>query len=166
MSPFSLSKVDKYYHKQTKSYKDIIDIKFPGELAPEELLIFVADDDPHFLQILNTHFSKLVLESNDKLYKFKVKNFATGKSLLEALKQNPALIFLNYYINKDMPNAISGREILNQIIHINPNQKVLILNDLEEKLRGAFVENGLRDFIMKEEAGLKALNESILELLA
>ncbi|MDX1629274.1 MAG: hypothetical protein R3345_11280, partial [Fulvivirga sp.] len=146
MPRFSLSKVDRYRSERNKSEKDIIDIKFPTELKPQELLVFIADDDPYFLQILNTHFSKLTLEVEDKFYSFDVKNFATGKSCIKALKDNPDLIFLNFYINKELGNAMSGRETLDAILDANPNQKVIILNDLSEGLRGAFVENGLRDY--------------------
>jgi len=165
MSRFSLSKVDKYRSQRSKSDEDIIDLKFPAELRPDELLVYIVEDDPSFLQILNTHFSKLKLEIGEKAYKFKVKNFATGSSCVDELKHNPDLIFLNYYVNKGLPNVITGRETLDKILQVNPNQKVIILNDLEVKLRGAFVEHGLRDFIIQDEAGLKELNNMIREIL-
>lgn len=165
MSRFSLSKVDRYRNQRSRSDEDIIDLKFPAELKTDELLIFIVEDDPSFLQILNTHFSKLTLEVNSKSYKFKVKNYATGQSCLNDMNLNPDLIFLNYYVNQGIPNAISGRETLDKIININPNQKVIILNELEVKLRGAFVENGLRDYIIEDEAGLLELNKSISDIL-
>lgn len=166
MSLFSLSKVDKYRNQRSKSDEDIIDIKFPAELKPIELLVYVVEDDPTFLQILNTHLSKLTLEVEEKKYRFKIKNYATGKSCINALEHNPDLIFLNFYINKGISNALTGRETLDQILQINPNQKVVILNDLEEKMRGAFVENGLRDYIIQDERGLNDLNNSIKEILS
>ncbi|MEP2771382.1 MAG: response regulator [Fulvivirga sp.] len=166
MPLFSLSKVDKYRNQRSKSDEDIIDIKFPVELKPIELLVFVVEDDPVFLQILNTHLSKLTLEVGEVKYRFKVKNYATGNSCIKALENNPDLIFLNFYINKGICNALTGRETLNKILQINPNQKVVILNDLEEKMRGAFVENGLRDYIIQDERGLIALNNSIKEILS
>lgn len=166
MPLFSLSKVDKYRNQRSKSDEDIIDIKFPAELKPIELLVYVVEDDPVFLQILNTHLSKLTLEIGEIKYRFKVKNYATGNSCIHALEHNPDLIFLNFYINKGISNALTGRETLNKILQINPNQKVVILNDLEEKMRGAFVEHGLRDYIIQDERGLIELNNSIKEILA
>jgi len=163
---FSLSKVDKYRSDNNKSVEDIIDIKFPAELKPKELLIFVVEDEPEFLQILNTHFSKLVLPVGENTYKFKVKNYATGQSCIDDLDKNPDLIFLNYYINKGIPNALTGKDTLDTIINTNPNQKVIILNDLEVKLRGAFIENGLRDYIIEDEAGLIDLNKAMQDILS
>lgn len=166
MSRFSLSKVDRYRNQRSRTDEDIIDIKFPAELKTRELLIFIVEDDPSFLQILNTHFSKLILEVNDTKFKFKVKNYATGRSVLKDMNLNPDLIFLNYYLNQGIPNALSGRETVDNIININPNQKVIILNELEVKLRGAFIENGLRDYIIEDEAGLIELNKTISDILA
>ena len=165
MSLFSLSKVDKYRNQNSKSTEDIIDLKFPAELKPKDLLVYVVEDDPSFLQILNTHLSKVKLEVGENVFKFKIKNFATGNSCIKALEHDPDLILLNFYINKGIANALSGRETLNQILNINPNQKVLILNELEEKLRGTFVENGLRDYIIQDERGLNELNKAIEEIL-
>lgn len=166
MSIFSLSKADKYRMKQSKSDSDLIDIKFPAELKPVELLVFVVEDDPSFMQLLNTHFSKLQLPVGDKTYKFKVKNFATGTSCIESYKENPDLIFLNYYINKGMKNVLTGKETLDLIIELNPDQKVIILNDLQSKLEGAFVEKGLRDYIIENDEGLNDLNKAIKDILS
>ncbi len=173
MPLFSFSKIDRYRQAQEARSKDIIDIKFPSELSEDdqqieakELLVFIVDDDPNFMQILNTHFSKLTLKiQNGDEFKFKVKNFATGKSCLEGLTLKPDLIFLNYYINKGLPNALTGKETLDQIIAINPNQKVIILDDLNEKLRGAFIENGLRDYIIQDSDALENLNNSLIDIL-
>ena len=134
--------------------------------ASKELLVFIVDDDPHFLQILNTHFSKLHLNTNkNHQYHFKIRNFATGRSCIENLTLNPDLILLNFYINKGLPNALSGQETLEQISHINPNQKVLILNDIDINLREAFVENGLRDYIITDNEALTELNRLIVDIL-
>ncbi len=167
-----ISKVDKFRQDQEHRREDIIDIKFPSELSSsnkhgfKEILIFVVDDDPVFMQILNTHFSKLALSSHSgEAYIFKVRNYATGRSCINELDRKPDLIFLNYFINKGMPNVITGIDTLNKIIDINPNQKVLILDDLNENLRGAFVENGLRDYISKDLSALEELNHTILEIL-
>lgn len=171
MPRFSLSKVDNYRNTRSPQ-NDIIHLKFPSEITPaketpkEELLVFVVDDDPHFLQILNTHFSKLELKSDtDVTYRFKVRNFATGKSCLDNLKLNPDLILLNYFINKGLPNALTGHETLDLISETNPNQKVLVLNDIDVDLREAFVENGLRDYIIKDNDALMELNRLVINIL-
>lgn len=169
---FSFSKVDKYRSSKSNLQEEVVDLSFPNEevSTPEsltqELLIFVVDDDPFYMQILNTHFSKLRLINEQGIeYSFRVRNFATGTSCIEALKLNPDVILLDYSINKDCRNALGGRQTLDKIIDINPNQKVVILNELNENLRGAFVENGLRDYIIKDEDAVSELNGLLKEVL-
>lgn len=171
MPRFSLSKVDDYRNTQ-QANRDIIRIKFPSELKDiprskkDDILVFVVDDDPSFLQIINTHFSKLELkDDNDEAHVFTVKNFATGKSCLENLHLGPDLILLNFYISKGLANAFSGKETLEKIVDINPNQKVLILNDIGIDIREAFVENGLRDYIIQDNHALEQLNQLIVNIL-
>lgn len=172
MPLFQFSKVDKYRSSKSNLQEDVIDLAFPNEFEEKaepknhELLIFVVDDDPFYMQILNTHFSKLRLTtSSGTEYKFKVRNFATGASCIEALDLDPDVILLDYGINKHCRNALGGRETLDRIININPNQKVMILNELNENLRGAFVENGLRDYIIKDEDAVSELNGLLKEVL-
>ena len=169
---FSFSKVDKYRNSKSSLQEDVIDLDFPNEVVKpsepsnHELLIFVVDDDPFYMQILNTHFSKLRLTTGQGVeYSFRVRNFATGSSCIESLNLNPDVILLDYNINKDCRNALGGRQTLDQIININPNQKVMILNELNENLRGAFVENGLRDYIIKDEEAVSELNRLLKEVL-
>lgn len=171
MPRFFLSKVDEYRNTQPQG-ADIIKLKFPSELKDipaskkDDLLVFVVDDDPFFLQIINTHFSKLELKTDgEETYKFKVKNFATGKSCLQNLHLNPDLILLNFYINKGLANEMSGKDILDHIVDTNPNQKILILNDIGIDLREAFVENGLRDYIIQDNEALDKLNQLIVSIL-
>lgn len=173
---FAFSKVDKYRNSKSNLQEDVIDLDFPNDMmddTPEkksnpnqELLIFVVDDDPFYMQILNTHFSKLRLTTGKGVeYSFRVRNFATGASCINALGYNPDVILLDYNINKDCRNALGGRQTLDRIIEINPNQKVMILNELNENLRGAFMENGLRDYIIKDQEAVSELNGLLKEVL-
>lgn len=173
MSGFTFSKVD-HYRINRKSTEDIIDLKFPSEIddSTEEtlskpLLVFIIEDDPHFLQILNTHFSKLKLKTSEEapLLEFKIRNFATGMSAIQNLELEPDIILLNYYINHGLPNALSGRDTLEQIKEKRPHQKVIVLNDLSFDISHAFVENGLRDYIIQDQDALNHLNALITDIL-
>ncbi|MBL3655094.1 MULTISPECIES: response regulator transcription factor [Fulvivirga] len=172
MPGFTFSKVDHYRTKWPLT-DDIIDLKFPSELESmdenllkDSLLIFIVEDDPMFLQILNTHFSKLQLKlPNDTLVKFKIRNFATGQSAINHLNLKPDIILLNYFINHGLPNALSGHETLREIMEINPEQKIVVLNDLPFDISHAFVENGLRDYIIQDEEALNHLNEVLFDVL-
>lgn len=173
MSIFKLSKIDRFRQSQSSQNEEIIDIKFPSELksrtiettSKNDLLIFVVDDDPVFMQLVNTHLSKLVLESDEGCRKIMVKNYATGRSCINDLGLKPDIIFLNYHINNKLPNALRGSEIMDKIIDTNPNQKVVILNDLKTTIRHAFIEEGLRDYIINDPGAIKELDNIITELI-
>lgn len=178
MSAFRFSKIDRFRQSANSNNEEIIDIKFPSELGSrvidtsqkkdvhhDDLLIFVVDDDPVFMQLVNTHFSKLVMESPKGLRKIVVKNYATGGSCINDLGLKPDIIFLNYFINNKLPNALRGSEIMDKIIDTNPNQKVVILNDLKTSIRHAFVEEGLRDYIIDDPSAVNELDNIIHELL-
>ncbi len=175
MPPFRLSKIDSFRQYSVLHSEDVVDIKFPSELASDyrafsenkadDILIFVVDDDPSFMQILNTHLSKISgspLMNNRKII---VKNYATGKRCVDQLGLKPDLIFLNYTINEGIPNSLSGKETLDQLIALNANQKVLILNDLKTSCRQAFIESGLRDYIISDPSAVDELNDVILDIL-
>lgn len=178
MSIFRLSKIDRFRQSTNSQNEEIIDIKFPSELKSRtidsnskkdvlqnDLLIFVVDDDPVFMQLVNTHLSKMVLESPNGLRKIVVKNYATGRSCISDLEHKPDIIFLNYFINNKLPNALRGSEIMDKIIDTNPNQKVVILNDLKTSIRHAFVEEGLRDYIINDPSAIKELDSIIQEII-
>ncbi|QSE97571.1 response regulator [Fulvivirga lutea] len=173
MSPFRLSKIDRYRQSLNGKEEEIIDIQFPSEIkrptlktpTTKDILIFVVDDDPWFMQIVNTHLSKVSLNDLAPNQQIIIKNYATGKSCLNDLNLKPDIILLNYDINKGIRNTLNGKEILDAIINTNPNQKVLIMNNLKTNVRHAFVEQGLRDYIINDPEAVNELNSIIEEIL-
>ncbi|MEQ8927433.1 MAG: hypothetical protein RLO81_16550 [Fulvivirga sp.] len=173
MSPFRLSKIDRYRKSFNGQDEEIIDIEFPSEIkrpklktpSTKDILIFVVDDDPWFMQIVNTHLSKVSLKDLAANQQIITKNYATGKSCLNDLHLRPDIILLNYDINNGIRNTLSGKEILDVIINTNPNQKVLIMNNLKTNVRHAFVEKGLRDYIINDPEAVNELNSIIEEIL-
>ena len=170
MKQFTLSKIEQYRQKNRLS-SEVIDIQFPNEKQEDpqpsdDLLVFIVDDDPHFMQILNTHFSKISQTPIVKGKPIKVKNFATGKSCLAELVSKPDLVFLNYDLNKGLPNAMSGKDTYEQILEQNANTHVVILNQLHANLRNALHEQGLRDYIISDPSAVDELNDLIMQLLS
>lgn len=172
MPDFHFGKVD-HYKKSTSNLNDVIDIQFPSELKSEaqkelsiknELLFFVVDDNPMFMQLMNTYLSKFEVPSFQNNV-VKIKNYATGRSCIKDLNLRPDIIFLNHEINKELPNALTGSEIIEAVMNANTNQKVISMNDVAENLRNTYVENGLCDYLIYNEDGVKKMNTLIEESL-
>ena len=167
---FFLSKIDKYRFETSKGLPDVIDIRFPSELSQEkavksDFLVFVVDDDPHFMQAINTHFSNLTFEKEGILYQFVVKNYATGDSCLKDLKLDPSIIFLNYDINKGVKNSMGGPEIIEQIQKLRPHQKVVVVKTSEDDIKGVIVDRDLRKLISNDAEAIKRITHLLKDLL-
>ncbi len=167
---FPLSKISQLRKASSKNVPDVVDIKFPSELkdgdqTEREVLIFIVDDDPGFMQILNTHLLNFSYEKNNVIYRFKVKNYATGGSCLKDLKENPNVLLVNYHINDGLKNVMTGRQLLDTILEADPAQKIVVMNDLEDHLKGIHLAKGLREEIRRDTKALKKLERILQELV-
>ena len=168
MAKFSFSKIDAFKSATNENAKQVIDIQFPNELKKKasNLLVFIADDDPNVLQALNSYFNSLELHYGDETYQIAVKNFATGSSCLNALHEDPDLIFIDYYLNKSVPGQEPGRWVIQQIQDALPEVKIFAYNtDQDPDLKGV-------KFIFETKSSMlsdsfqERLNKEIAPLLA
>jgi len=80
-----------------------------------EKLVFIVDDEPSILTLLN-HWVK-------NQWNYKVKTFERGYDMLENLSDNPDLVLLDI-----MLPDINGTEVLKQIKQTNPKLPVIMLS--------------------------------------
>ena len=105
----------------------------------DTIKIFTIEDDPRYLKYLD-----YVLGLNPD---FEVSFFKTGKSALDHLHENPAIITLDY----TLPD-ISGEEVLKQIKEYNPDIPVIIISGQEEIGTAVnLLKLGAYDYIIKDE---------------
>ncbi len=105
--------------------------------------VFLVDDDPIFLKVLETQFS----EQTD----FLIKTFSTGEECLINLTFNPDIIFLDYYLTPD-DSTHTGLQILDKIKNINPNINVVMLSSQHQiEVAVNCMKHDAFDYIIKAE---------------
>jgi len=109
-----------------------------------KFLIFLVDDDPIFLKVLETQFK----EQTD----YEVLTFLTGEDCLKNLSQKPDIIFLDYYLNPTNPNVHNGLEILHEIKAIDSNIPVVMLSSQDQiEVAVNCMKHDAFDYIVKSE---------------
>lgn len=105
----------------------------------EEFTIFIVEDDRWYGEFLNYHLSL----NPDYI----VKNFATGKELLDNLHHNPSVISLDY----SLPD-MSGEDLLAKVKAQNPDIPVIIISGQEDvKTALDLLKGGAYDYIVKDD---------------
>ena len=107
--------------------------------------IFVVDDDPSWLEVLNKMLGKIGYDN--------IRSFTTGIECLQNLQQNPKVIFLDYQMD-----GMNGLQILWEIKKYNPFINVIFCtahNNLELAVNA--MKYGSAEFILKENISIKNL---------
>jgi len=123
----------------------------------KERLIFLVDDDPQQLQMLEDHL-------NDNL-KVKVKKFSTGEQCLQNLDENPNVVILDYYLDSVDKKAQNGIAILKQIKEKLPNTDVIMLSG-QDKIDVAIetMKNGAFDYVVKNESSFVRAENAVVNV--
>jgi two-component system, OmpR family, response regulator len=121
-------------------------------------LIFVVEDDNFFLEVVTDDLSE-----NES---YAVKGFSTAESCLESLNENPEVIVLDFYLDKENPDAMNGMEALEKINAINPNIKVIMLSGQDSlETAGTLLDKGAFDYVIKDSDAIKILQKKITKAL-
>ncbi|HRI26967.1 MAG TPA: response regulator [Chitinophagales bacterium] len=125
--------------------------------------IFLVDDDIKTLIMLKNHLEKRIA------HHITVNVFAYGENCLDRLDEEPDIIVLDYYLNAIKEDALSGTDILKQIVELRPQARVVMMSgqdDMETALET--VRNGAYDYIIKNEKAMQRLeflvNKIVLEI--
>lgn len=116
-------------------------------MRQKQIRVFLVDDDKMYLELLSDQ-----LKQHLKM-KHIIKSFSTGEECLENLDENPDMVVLDYYLNKDNPKAKNGVEILQDIKKKNPNIEVIMLSG-QDKIEVAVnaVKHGAFEYVVKSES--------------
>ena len=110
--------------------------------------VFLVDDDKVYLATLEYYLNKQ-LES-----KIQIESFTNGEDCLYEVERNPTIevVILDYYLNTESSNKMSGLNVLNKIKEINSDIIVIMLSG-EDKLAVAIdcITYGAYEFVVKSE---------------
>lgn len=111
----------------------------------ERTKVFVVEDDPMYLKILNHQLS---MDPN-----FEVHCFPNALECIRNISMSPSVITLDHQL-PDM----TGLEALKKIKSISPNTEVIVLSGQEDiETAISFMQNGAYDYIPKNAESLKKL---------
>ena len=119
-------------------------------------LIFLVDDDPIFLKVLETQFTERTHHI--------IKTFSTGEECLRNLSKKPDLIFLDYYLHPEDP-SLNGLIILDKIKTANPEIQVIMLSSQDQiEVAVNCMKHEAFDYIIKSEATFMRAQKAITVL--
>ena len=113
------------------------------------LRVFVVEDDPWYVYLLNEHLS-----TNPA---YEIESFSTGEDCIRNLYKNPSVITVDYTL-PDM----KGKELLQSILSHNPETSVIIISGQKDvKTALGLLKDGAYDYIVKDEDTFDRLNISL-----
>ncbi len=120
--------------------------------------VFLVDDDKMYLKAAQTQ----LLQQK----KINIKTFSSGEECLKNLNLNPNIVFLDYSLDSEDPNAKNGIQILKKIKAVNENINIVMLSG-QAKLEVAVeaMKNGAYDYVMKNEDAHLRIQNIITNLL-
>lgn len=155
-SKMYLKKASSQLKEKPKSNKQISRI---FDKSSKKIKIFLVDDDPFFIRGLE-------LSISGYLGSLIIHSFQTGEECLNQMKQKPAIVILDYYLNSQNPNAWDGLTVLRHIKQFYPKTKVIMLSS-QDSLTVAIdcINNGAYDYVTKSPSCLIRMNNIISNIV-
>lgn len=121
-------------------------------------LIYLVDDDELYLKTAVHNLSQ-----NKGLT---IKTFMNGESLLKALSKKPDIVILDYFLDSEKPEAMSGIKVLQEIKQIAPDVEVLMLSGQEDiDVAVNSVKYGAVDYIVKNKSAFIRVQNDIKRIM-
>ena len=129
-------------------------------MSNRDILIFIVEDEPMHLQMLHDHLSKM----SD----FQIKDFGTGEECIRHIREKneiPDIIFLDYYLNSIVKDAMDGLDALVEIKKIAPDTEVVMLSR-QDKIQVAvdIMKYGAFDYIVKGESAFYRAEKTVYNI--
>lgn len=129
-------------------------------MANKKTKIFIVEDDPMHLQMLHDHL--------DQMSSFEIKDFGTGEECLQSIREKneiPDIVFLDYYLNSVVKDAMDGLDILVELKKIIPQTDVVMLSG-QDKIQVAVevMKYGAFDYIVKGESAFYRAEKAVFNI--
>ena len=119
-----------------------------------KILIFLVDDDPVFLKLLEIEF----LEHAD----IEIETYVNGEQCVASLSHQPDVIILDYLLDGVEKDVMNGIETLDKIKAYDPEIPVIILS-AQDKIEVAVncMHHAAYDYVVKSETAFMRLQKII-----
>lgn len=122
----------------------------------KEMLVFIVDDDPLFLEALHHYLSA------ENINELTIKKFGTGEACLLEMEQKPEIVVLDYYLNSLVPEATNGIEILKKIKSTYPDTLIIVLSSQDSVETAVnILDNGAFEYVSKNESAFLRIENII-----
>lgn len=119
----------------------------PISRTKDQSLIYLVDDDPVFLTLIQSELSTLS--------KIRTRAFSSGESCLKQMHKNPSMVVLDYELAEDDSDSMNGVEVLRKIKETNPETEVVMLSGWDDvTIAVASMKFGAYDYVVKNEGAL------------
>ena len=127
--------------------------------AKKEILVFIVDDDPVYLKMLEIFLLKEIADIN-------VKIFPTGEACLHSMHLEPDILILDYFLNSQFPSAWDGIQVMKKISWNYPHTNIIILSS-QQSIETAMntINEGAQEYIVKNEKAFPKIKNSIMSLV-
>ena len=124
-----------------------------------KIKIFLVDDDPLFLKLLEVEF----LKHGD----FEIDSFATGELCLQHIAKNPDVVILDFHLDGIDKHAMNGIATLDRIKTFNSDIPVIMLSS-QDKIEVAVecMHHQAFDYVVKSETAFMRLQKIITSIFS
>ena len=114
-------------------------------MSKEKPLILVVDDEPMQREMLREHLTKMS--------GYEILSYGTGEECMAVVKaRKPTIIFLDYFLNNEVKDAMDGLEVLEEIKREAPETDVVMISGLDKiEVAVNTMKYGAFDYIVKGE---------------
>ena len=120
-------------------------------MAREKITIFIVEDDVTFNNMLSGYIRQMGnrLAPND--FEFVVHSFESGEECERNLHLHPQIVFLDYHLDGENPNAQNGMKTLKRIKAHNKETQVIVLSAQEQLMTVTeLLKAGAKDYVPKD----------------
>jgi two-component system, OmpR family, response regulator len=121
-------------------------------------LILVVDDEPMQREMLRDHLSKMS--------GYEILDFGTGEECMAVVKaRKPIIVFLDYFLNNEVKDAMDGLEVLQEIKKENPETDVVMISG-QDRIEVAVntMKYGAFDYIVKGEGAFHRAEKTVFNI--
>jgi len=128
-------------------------------MAGSHIPVYIIEDDPVYMEMVSDFI-------RDRFKRIAIHPFASGEEALAALTHQPAIVILDYFLNKANPDAMNGLDVLVELAGKAPRSKIIILSAQDDiSVSVNMMKYGAYDYIVKNEADVYRLQNILNHII-